>query len=87
MSKEKLLNAIVKSEHITENLSQNGLERIARMQNLSQNSLDQITKMQNLSQNKLEQIAKTRGIRNYKDMLKEDLLVGLLKSNQSHAEL
>ena len=36
VSKEELLNAIVKSEHIIENLSQNGLEEIVRMQNLSQ---------------------------------------------------
>ena len=50
MSKEKSLNAIVKLKHITENLSQNGLERIARMQNLSQNELEEITGMQNLSQ-------------------------------------
>ena len=70
MSKEKLLGTIVKSEHITENLSQNGLERIARMQNLSQKELEQITKLQDLSQNKLEQIAKTRRIKNYKDMSK-----------------
>ena len=46
MSREKLLNAIVRSERITQNLSQNGLERIARMQNLSQNELEQVTKMQ-----------------------------------------
>ena len=44
MSKEELLNAVVKSELITENLSQNGLERIVTMQNLSQNDLEQITK-------------------------------------------
>ena len=48
MSKEKLLNATVKSERITEKLSQNGLEWIARMQNLSQNELEKITKMQNI---------------------------------------
>ena len=54
MSKEKLLNVFVKSERITENLSQNGLEQIARMQNLSQNNLEQTTKMQNSSQNKLK---------------------------------
>ena len=87
MSKEKLLSAVVNSEHVTENFSQNGLERIARMQNLSQNQLEQITKMQNLSQNKLKQIVKTRRIKNYKDMSKGDLLIALLKSNQSHAEL
>ena len=37
MSKEKLLSTLDKSERIFENLSQNGLERIAKMQNLSQN--------------------------------------------------
>ena len=57
------------------------------MQNLSQNELEQISKMQNLSQNELEQIVKTRRIKNYKDMSREDLLIALLKSNQSHAEL
>ena len=87
MSKEKLLSTINESMHIFRNLSQNGLERIARMQNLSQNELKQITKMQNLLQNKLKQVAKTRRIKNYKDMSKEDLLIALLKSNQSHAEL
>ena len=45
VSKEELLNAIVKSERITENLSQNGLEKIARMQNLSQKDLEQISKI------------------------------------------
>ena len=86
MSKEKLLSAIIKSERITENVSQNGLERIARMQNLSQNDLEQITEMNNLSQNKLKQIVKTC-IKDYKGMSKEDLLIALLKSNQSYAEL
>ena len=45
VSKEELLNAIVKSERISENLSQNGLEKIARMQNLSQKDLEQIAKI------------------------------------------
>ena len=66
---------------------ENGLEKIVKVQNLSQNELEQITKMQNLLQNKLEQIVKTRRIKNYKDMSREDLLIALLKSNQSHAEL
>ena len=51
MSREKLLSTLDESERIFENLSQNGLEQIAKMQNLSQNELKQITKMQNLSQN------------------------------------
>ena len=87
MSKEELLNAIVKSERITENLSKNGLERITRMQNLSLKELEQIERMNNLSLNKLKQIAKTRRIKNYKNTSKEDLLIALLKSNQDHTEL
>ena len=87
MSKEKLLSAIVESERMIKNLSQNGLKKIARMENLSQNKLKQITRMQDLSQDELEQIVKTRRIKNYKDMSREDLLIALLKSNQSHAEL
>ena len=57
------------------------------MQNILQNELKQIIKMQNLSQNELEQIAKMRRIKNYKNMLRENLLIALLKSKQSHAEL
>ena len=72
-SREKLLSTLDELEQIFENLSQNGLNRIA--------------KMQSLSQNELEQIAKMRRIKNYKNMLRENLLIGLLKSKQSHAEL
>ena len=43
--------------------------------------------MQNLSQNEPEKIAKIRHIKNYKKMSKEGLLIALLKSKQSHAEL
>ena len=46
-----------------------------------------MTEMNNLSKNKLEEIAKNRRIKNYKNMLKEDLLLALLKSNKSHTEL
>ena len=57
------------------------------MQNVSQNQLQQITKMPNLPQNELEQIAKMRCIKNYRNMPMEELLIALLESNQSHAEL
>ena len=73
MSREKLLSTLDESEGILENLSENGLQRIA--------------KMQNLSENELEQIAKMRRIKNYKNMSREELLIALLKSKQSHAEL
>ena len=43
--------------------------------------------MQNLSENELDQIAKMRRIKNYKNMTREELLIALLKSGQSPAEL
>ena len=73
MSREKLLSTLDESEGNFKNISENGLDRIA--------------KMQNLSQNELEQIAKMRHIKNCKKKSKEDLLIAFLKSKQSHAEL
>ena len=87
MSRKKLLSILDKSEHNFKNISQNGLERIVKMQNLSQDELEQITRMKNLPQSELEKIAKMRRIKNYKNMSKEGLLIALLKSNQNHAEL
>ena len=87
MSREKLLSTLNKLESITENLSKNGLKQIERMQNLSLNELEQIERMNNLSLSKLKQIAKTRHIKTNRNISKEDLLINLLKSNQSHAEL
>ena len=43
--------------------------------------------MNNLSLNELNRIAIARNIKNYKDMSRKDLLIALLKSNQSHTEL
>ena len=39
MSRETLLSTLDESERNFQNLSQNGLERITKMQNLSQNKL------------------------------------------------
>ena len=70
-----------------QSLSQNGLIKITKMQNLTQNVLHQIKKIQNQSLHELIQIAKMRRIKNYKNMSKEKLLIALLKSEQSLAEL
>ena len=43
--------------------------------------------MKSLPKNELEQIVEMRRIKNYKNMSKEELLIALLKSVQSHAEL
>ena len=87
MSRKELLSTLDESGRILKNLSQNGLEGIAKMQNLSQNDLKQITKMRNLLQNELKKIAKMRRIKEYKNMSKDGLLIALLKSKQSSAEL
>ena len=57
------------------------------MQNLSQNELNQIAEMRDQSRDELERIAKIRRIKNYKEMTKEELIISLLKSKQSIAEL
>ena len=49
------------------------------MQNLSENELDQIIKMENQMHDELQQIAKMRRIKNYKNMSKEGLLIALLR--------
>ena len=70
-----------------QSLLQKGLMRIAKMQNLTQNELDQITKMQNQSRGEPEQMAKMRRIKKYEKMSKEGLILPLLKSKRSLAEL
>ena len=87
MSEERLLSTYDTINHITENLSRNGLNKVVKMQNLSLNELKKIERMNNLSLHALEQMAIARHIKNYKDMSKEDLLIALLKSNQSYTEL
>ena len=87
ISRKKLLSTLDKSECNSKNILQNGLEQIAKLQNLSQNELEQITRMKNLPQNELEKIPKMRHIKNYKKMSKVGLLIALLKSKQSPAEL
>ena len=70
-----------------QSLFQNDLKPIAKMQNLTQNDLDQVTKMQNQYWDELEQIAKMRRIKNYEKISKEELIISLLKSKRSLAEL
>ena len=62
-------------------------EKIAKMQNLSQNEFNQIAEMRGESQDELKQISKIRRIKNYEKMTTEELIISLLKSKQSIAEL
>ena len=87
MSREELLSSLDEYDRIIKNLSENGLEKIVKMQNLSLNELEKIERMNNLSLNELNQIAIARNIKNYMNMSREDLLIALLKSNQSHTEI
>ena len=57
------------------------------MQNLSQNEFNQIAEMRGQSRDELRWIAKIRKIKNYEEMSKEELIISLLKSKQSIAEL
>ena len=81
-----LKNALVNKQK-RKRLFEKGLKKIAKMQNLSQKEFNQIAVMRGLSRDELEQIAKIRRIKNYEDMKKEDLIVSLLKSKESIAEL
>ena len=62
------------------------LKKIAKMQNLSQNELNQVARIHYQSRGEPELIEKMRRIKNYKEMLKEELIISLLKSKPSIAE-
>ena len=79
-----LQNTLVKKRN---RLFEKRLKKIAKMQNLSQNELNQIAEMRDQSRDELERIAKIRRIKNYEEMTKEELIISLLKSKQSIAEL
>ena len=70
-----------------ERLFGKGLKRTAKMRKLSQNELNHVAEMHNQSQDELERIAKIRKIKNYDEMSKEELIISLLKSKQSIAEI
>ena len=54
-----------------------------KKQNLSQNEFNQIAEISGQSRDELEQIAKLRRIKNYEEMVKEELIISLLKSKHS----
>ena len=81
-----LLQNILAQVKKRKRLFEKGLKKIAKKKNLSQNELNQIAEMRSQSRDELEQIAKMR-IKNYDEMSKEKLIIYLLKSKQSIAEL
>ena len=82
-----LLQNILAQVKKRKRLFEKRLKKIAKMQNLSQNELNQIAEMRDQSRDELERIAKIRRIKNYEEMSKEELIISLLKSKQSIAEL
>ena len=56
MSKERFLSTYDTTKRITESLSRNEVNKIAKMQNLSLNELEKIERMNNLLLNAIEQI-------------------------------
>ena len=82
-----LLQNIIPQVDKRKRLFEKGLKKIAKMQNLSQNELNQIAEMRDQSRDELERIAKIRRIKSYEEMSKEELIISILKSKQSVAEL
>ena len=82
-----LLQNILAQVKKRKRLFEKGLKKIAKMQNLSQNEQNLIAEMCSQSRHQLERIAKIRRIKNYEEMSKEELIISLLKLEQSIAEL
>ena len=62
------------------------LEKIAKIENISKNEFRKAKKLQNKSIDELHGIAKLRGIKNYDNLTKEDLIFSLLKSESDPVE-
>ena len=92
MSTEELLNALsrydskCKVKTSRKKLLKMKLEKIAKIENISKNEFRKAKKLQNKSIDELHGIAKLRGIKNYDNLTKEDLIFSLLKSESNPAE-
>ena len=92
MSIEELLNTFSRYDSNCEvksnrrKLLKMKLEKIAKKQNISRNELLKAEKLQDKSIDELQEIAKLRGIKNYDNLTKEDLIFSLLKSESNPAE-
>ena len=91
MSTEKLLDILRcdskrKAESNRRKLNKIHFKKIAKMQNISRNELRKAEKLKDKSIDALQEIAKLRGIKNYDNLTKEDLIFSLLKSESSPAE-
>ena len=93
MSTQELLNALsrydsrrkVKSNR--RNLLEIKLEKIAKIQNTSKNELNKVKNLQKKSIDELRGIARLRRIKNSDNLTKEGLMISLLKSESSPANV
>ena len=92
MSTEELLNTLSRYDSKRKVISNRRkllemkLEKIAKKQNISRNELHRAGKLQDKSIDELQGIVKLRGIKNYDNLTKENLIFSLLKSESSPAE-
>ena len=92
ISTEELLNAISrydskgKVKNHCKKLLKVKLEKIGKIQNISKNGLSKTEKLQNKSIDELREIGRLRRIKNYDNLIKEDLTFSLLKSESNPAE-
>ena len=80
---QKILAQVKKRKRLFEK----GVKKIENIQDLSQNELNQIAEMCGQSRDELKEIEKIRRIKNYEEISTEELIISLLKSKQSIAEL
>ena len=59
------------------------LKKIAILQNISENDLSRVEKLQNKTLDGLREITRLRGFKKLDDLIKEDLLFRLLKSKSN----
>ena len=75
-----------KSYAICRKLRKVGLNKYIKKQNISENDLRNVTKLQNMSLDGLKKIAILRGINNYDVLTKEDLIYTLLRPEKNLLE-
>ena len=89
MSSDDLQTAIYthfhkkKQDTISEILARSDLNKLAKRQNISTGEVDEVIRLNNMSLDNLKRIAKLRNVKNYGNLLKEDLVYLILRTEKS----
>ena len=89
MSSDDLQTAIYthfhkkKQDTISEILARSDLNKLAKRQNISTGEVDEVIRLNNMSLDNLKRIAKLRNVKNYGNLLKEDLVYIILRTEKS----